>query len=145
MSDAAIHELDVLDFRDELSKAYEEAHGSRPYDLSHWVPSRETMQQMLPHLRLPEPCSPAPYILPYELRERSDVMLRLGALSPDRDLLLLPTGTSAVAFAAWWLKHLGVKRVAILCPGYFSTFYACEMMGVAHSKIYLRRESGKWS
>jgi aspartate/methionine/tyrosine aminotransferase len=145
MSLASIQELNALSFRDELSSAYEESYGSPPFDLSHWDPSGQTLRALLVHLKLPPlPCV-LPYILPYELGEiKESVIKRLGLSPNGRDTLVVPTGTSAIAFSAWWLKVFNVERVLVLCPAYFSSFYAFDMMRLDYSRVYLRREFGEW-
>jgi len=145
MSLASIQELNALSFRDELSSAYEESYGSPPFDLSHWDPSEQTLRALLVHLKLPPPPCVLPYILPYELGEIKERVIKRLGLSPDgRDTLIVPTGTSAIAFSAWWLKVFNVERVVIPCPAYFSSFYACDMMRLEYTRVHLRRESGEW-
>jgi len=144
MRSAAISELDALSVLDKLSDDYEQRFGLAPFHLSHWDSSAQIAQAMLEHLRLPPPALPSPYIYPYELGLQSRLIKRLGLEPKERDCLVVPNGTNAMLFAAWWLKTLALERVIILCPSYFPAFYACEMVGLRFVSLHMRRFGGEW-
>jgi aspartate/methionine/tyrosine aminotransferase len=145
MSITDIPELNALSFRENLSDKYQRKYGSPPFDLSHWDPSKEILQNLIQYLDLPEPPCVMPYIFSYELDDINEKLIERFALTNrDQDLLIVPTGTSAITFAAWWLKCLDIEQVIILCPAYFSSFYSCDVMKLSYRKIYLRRESKQW-
>lgn len=141
----SIGELDQLSAIDAISAEYESAFGSPPFNLSHWDPSEHVMRAVLPHLDLPVTGIVAPYLYAYDLDLRECVLDRLGVPDPKRRrALIVPTGTSSIMFAVWWLRSRGVEHVLVLCPSYFPVFYACDMVGLAHSRVYLDRVHGTW-
>jgi aspartate/methionine/tyrosine aminotransferase len=142
---ADIPELNALSFREKLSDKYQRKYGSPPFDLSHWDPSNETLKNLIPHLELPQSSWIMPYIFSYDLDDLNEKLIeRFTLTNREQEFLVVPTGTSAIAFATWWLKCLEIEHVVILCPAYFSSFYSCDVMGLPYSKIYLRRESKRW-
>jgi aspartate/methionine/tyrosine aminotransferase len=58
--------------------------------------------------------------------------------------MFVPNGTNAIFFAAWWLKSLGVETLIVLCPTYFSIFYACNIIGLRCKKVFMNRDNGVW-
>lgn len=98
---------------------------------------------MVKHLRFPVSPSAVPYIyscdLDAELQRNAVQLLRLP--TDDFECLIVPNGATAILFAAWWLRAIGVTRLIVLCPAYFSVFYACEIAGVATERCY---EMAKW-
>lgn len=145
MSITDIPELNALSFRQDISDKYQKIYGSPPFDLSHWDPSNETLQNLIQYLEIPEPPCIMPYIFSYDLNDINTRLIeRFELTNREQDLLIVPTGTSAITFAAWWLKCLGIEHVIILCPAYFSSFYSCNAMELSYKKIYLRRESKHW-
>ena len=140
-----IAELSTLAFRDELSVQYIEKHGFPPYDLSHWDPSEETVEKLLPSLNFPNPQNVLTYIFSYDLDDtRAALLNRLGFSETEQDVLIVPTGTSAIAFTAWWLRCQGIEQVIVLCPAYFSSFYALDLFEITYKRLYLTRRSGEW-
>src|SRR5688572_9357619 len=121
----AIPELEQLSALDDISANYAKEFGSPPFNLSHWDSSEHTTRVLLPELQLPLLPSAAPYLYPYNLSGHSDVIERLGLSHPLKHCTFTPNGTSAILFAVWWLKAIGVSRIIVLCPSYFPVFHDC--------------------
>lgn len=138
-----IGELDGLGYLDQLAQEYQSKYGIGPFDVSHWDPSDQTIQSLLKHLKLPASPLPIPYI--YSDPDRKPRILeRLGFNSGNQTCSFVQSGTNATVLAAWWLRSLGIKRVLVLCPAYFSVFYSFEMVGITGRRLYLHREKGNW-
>lgn len=139
-----IPELDDLSMLEDLAAEYSAAYGSRPFNLSHWDPSDETVRALLGHLELPAPPPAAPYIYSYELDLQTQVVQALGLTPANRDCLFVPNGTTAVLFAVSWLRAVGVKRVVVLCPSYFPVFHAAELVGLSCVRVGMARTTAGW-
>lgn len=138
-----IGELDGLGYLEQLAQEYQSKYGVGPFDLSHWDPSDLTIQSLLKYLKLPASPSPIPYIYSDPGR-KPRILERLGFISRNQTCSFVQSGTNATVLAAWWLRSLGIKRVLVLCPAYFSVFYAFEMVGITDRRLYLHRENGNW-
>jgi aspartate/methionine/tyrosine aminotransferase len=144
MSLSEIHELEGLNYLEDLAEEYENKSGSAPFNLSHWDPSKHTINALLKYLRLPPPPLAVPYIYSYYTGVQEQIIQRLGFSAATRDCLLVHSGTSAMVLAVRWLKALGLHRVVILCPAYFPVFYASEIMDLSYERLYMHRDQGKW-
>jgi aspartate/methionine/tyrosine aminotransferase len=141
-----IRELDDLSALESLAEDYEKEYGWPPFDLSHWDPSVQNTKALLKDLRLPMSPSVVPYIYSGDIQVdfQQQVIERLGLSSTVSECSIVPTGTSAILFAAWWLRAIGVSRVIVVCPVYFPVLYACEMANLPCTRIYMRRHLGNW-
>src|ERR1044072_3269348 len=143
MDDRIIEELEGLSLLERLEKAYEREFGLAPMSLSHWDPSDEVMTALLKHLKLPEQPLPIPYIYSDALRKPTTLEL-LGFNPLNSECCFVQSGTVATVLVCWWLKFLGIRQVLILCPAYFSVFYALDVVGLEYQKSYLRHDVGAW-
>lgn len=141
---SAIREIEEFSYLRELAEEYQRQNGAFPFALSHWDPSDHTMKVLLKDLRLPQPPLPVRYIYSYYLDFGQQVLERLGLREAAQGCFLVPAGTNAMLLAIWWLKSLNIDRLIVLCPAYFPVFYASDIMGLPHTKIYIRRHLGKW-
>lgn len=141
---STFREIEEFSYLRELAEEYQRQNGAPPFALSHWDPSDQTMKVLLKDLRLPPPPSPVPYIYSYYLGFEQQVLERLGLRESTQGCFLVPAGTNAMLLAIWWLKSLDITRVIVLCPAYFPVFYSSKMIGLPHTKIYIRRHLGKW-
>lgn len=140
-----ISELERLDYLEDLGGEYERITGTPPFELSHWDPSDETIDLLTQYLSLPPPPLAAPYIYPYYVGVREEILAKLGLIDQKRRCLFSPAGTSALNLALCWLKSLNVERLLVLCPTYFPIFYAAAMLGIPFTKVNLERKSnGVW-
>jgi aspartate/methionine/tyrosine aminotransferase len=141
-----IPEYEELWALERVSQKYCSRHGADPFNISHWDPSAATIDLLASCLRIPKAPSLFQYLYSYDLMVHRQLLERLGSVDPDRRCVVVPSGTNAIMFAAWWLKCLGVDRLAVLCPAYFSIFHASEIVNLAFTKIYMHRNqiSGLW-
>lgn len=144
MSANHISELGTISYLKGLARRYESETGTAPFELSHWDPSEETARELLRHLSLPPAPPTSPYIYSYYLDVQEQILRRLGVRDKSQTCLFVHAGTSAILFAAWWLKSLKISRVVVLCPTYFPVFYSAQMMGLDCLRVYMRRRRGMW-
>lgn len=136
-----------LNYLDDLAEEYKKLTGSLPFSLSHWNPSEHTINALLPYLRLPPlPFSPMPYIYSHE-ESKPKVIGQLGFSEANRKCIYVQSGTNAILLAAWWLKELNLKRIIVVCPVYFSTLYAFEILDLSCECLYMHRNPSEnnWS
>ena len=138
-----IDELDELNALYRLVDRYREQNHTGPFNLSHWDPSAETIEELSKYLRLPLPTSPSPYVYPGDLKYQEAVMDKLG-LHPTQGGLTVHAGTTAILFAMWWIKQIQVRSLTIVCPAYFPVFHAAKAMGVRHKIVFMERVDGRW-
>src|ERR1051325_9484128 len=143
MPPTAIRELEGLAYLDDLAEEYKGREGAAPFDLSNWDPSEHTVKALLKHLCLPQPPLAIPYIYSYT-EGKQQVLQRLGASPTGRNCVFVQSGTNTILLAIWWLKALNIKRLVIICPAYFSVFYASEVIDLHYIRIYMRRDSSRW-
>lgn len=122
-------------------RGYQREFSIPPFDLSHWDPSEQITARLMKHLKLPPLPMAIPYIYSDPSRKPRTLEL-LGFNSTGLSCSFVHSGTSATVLAAWWLRSIGVRHVFILCPAYFSVFYALEVTGIKYTRIYLRRSIG---
>jgi aspartate/methionine/tyrosine aminotransferase len=143
MLPTGVSELEGLSYLEGLAEEYRSRSGAAPFNLSLWDPSEFMMNSLLKFLRLPVSPLPIPYIYSDE-ESKQQVLERLGFVQSRRICAFVQAGTNAGLLAAVWLKALNFKRTLVLCPAYFSIFYALEILNVPHQSIYMARKKGNW-
>lgn len=143
MLPAGIGELEGLSYLEDLAEEYRSRSGAAPFNLSLWDPSEFMMNSLLKFLRLPPPPSPIPYIYSDE-ESKQQVLERLGFIHSKRTCAFVQAGTNAGLLVAVWLKALNFKRTFVLCPAYFSIFYALKVLNVPYQDIYMSRQKRNW-
>jgi aspartate/methionine/tyrosine aminotransferase len=143
MSSREINEIEGLYLLEDLAEEYESQNGLKPFNLSHWDPSEQTIQLLLKHLRLPPPAIGIPYIYSYP-EGKEKVLQRIGFTSEARRCWFVNAGTTAVLLGVWWLKAQNIKQVLILGPTYFPVFHVCEAVNLPSACLYMKRINGRW-
>lgn len=140
-----VPELELFAVLEGLIDQYAQINGSPPFNLSHWDPGPAATKLLLERILLPQVDSVVPYIYSYDLDLLGRIVDKLGFSGVTKRCLITPSGTSAISISLWWLKCAGVKELVILAPTYFPVLSACEVVGLKHSIVYMRRVQGKWS
>lgn len=140
----SIRELEAITWLDEIAADYQRQCGASPFNLSHWDPSPETVRALVGSLRLPVSSDELSYLYSYELPILPNILQRIGFETEQRACLVVPNGTTAILFAATWLKSLSIERVLVLCPSYFPVFYACDLAHIECVRVYMDRTGRQW-
>src|ERR1051326_7856114 len=139
-----IPELEDLGYLDALAEEYGSHFGALPFNISHWDALEPTIRKIAHHLQLPGPPSSVPYIYSYHLDILEMVLSQIGLTLDKRRGLIVPNGTSAILFAAWWLKAVGIDKLLIVCPSYFPIFHACNLVQLKYETVHMERVSRAW-
>lgn len=141
-----IEELLTLEEIEQAEKRYELNYGSSPFSLSTWNPSdyyRNT--HLLNQAVLPTQLDLINYIYSYELDTR---LLRecnwklTGA--EETEIMITNSGTASIALVTSVLSALGLRRVLVISPTYFSVLYNCHQKGFAISELHALHKQGKY-
>ena len=138
-----LNDLERLSFIEELAEEYKIRNGAPPFSLSHWDPSAQTVNLLLRSLRLPANPLAMPYIYTHD-NSKPKILELLGFMQADRRCAYVQAGTNAILLTASWLKSLKVKQILVVCPAYFSTFYAFEILDLTVKRLFMYRDKGNW-
>ena len=138
-------EIECITKLEDLEAAYAQRFGAAPFNISHWDPSEEFHREMLQHLEMPALSSAINYRFSYQIEQTKPVLSKLGGCEAHHELLFTPSSTSSILCALNWLRSLGIRRMLVACPAYFSVFHASRRFGIELGKIYLRRTNGEFS
>src|SRR6185312_13117825 len=119
-------------------------HGRTPINVSHWDPSPEFSERLRKILPFSASIDPIPYRYSYMLDQRTRVGEKLGFDGASVCTLVTENGSSSILAAANWLSAMGVERVRLAMPAYFTTMYCLQRVGIDVLPLSLRRENGKY-
>lgn len=138
-SSGHIPELAFLEDLESLAIRYRHRFGISPFDVSHWDSSSIYKSSLGRIVDLPMPPDIFGYFFTYSIEERQEL---IRSLEQDLDVtggMVTSNGTIAILHISLFLKSIGVSRVAVLCPTYFSIFHCLRMLGIQYESIYLER------
>jgi len=137
---APLVDVDPISFIEEIEEAYIERHGASPVHLSHWDPARAYREVLNSALRLPRGEDAFRYWFTYEMQELKSAVGQRLALTPGSGVRLFTNSSTVSTIAVvHWLRNVGVRRMVILAPFYFSVLRACDALGVACEIVPLTR------
>lgn len=140
-----IPEIAAIDRLDDIAEAYERQHGRPPSNLSHWDPGAGFVQRVRGKVRVPPLRDPLGYRFSYQLDNREALLERLGYSLETRRVIVTENGTSAVLAVAHSLALLGLRRVTVLAPCYFSARYALARLGLEVRLVHWLRRNGRFT
>lgn len=135
-----IQELLDLDDIEENEFRYSKEYGYFPFNISTWNPSEEFSSTYLLNRIQLTPFDYIPYLYSYEL-DRSQInstKRNLGA-NDYYGCIISNTGTSSISLVTSVLKEIGVRRILVICPVYYSVLYNFAQKGFEVIKTYLIR------
>lgn len=141
----SISEVAAIDYLLELSSKYRDSHGRSPIKLSHWDPSENFAQRLVPKLPLPKLGEPYRYRYSCDSSFRAAVLTKLGYSDETRRVLLTENGTNAMLATANSLSLAGVERAYLVSPRYFATHYALSRFGIEVMPIYWEQVAGEFA
>ena len=133
-------ELRVNDAMTELAIRYEQRYRHPPINISHWNAGATFLSNLVEFIPTSFRQDPFEYTYSCTLRNRTTVADKLGLSSDHRELFVVENGTSAINMTINYLSLIGVRRVFVLCPTYFSCLYGLGRAGMEVSKAYMQRE-----
>ena len=131
--------LDLEDIEEsELRYCYE--YGYPPFNVSTWNPTEHFSNTYLLNRIQLTPFNYIPYLYSYELNQLQlhATKENLGA-NNNYGCIIANTGTSAISLVTSVLKEIGIKRILIICPVYYSVLYNFLHKGILTAKLYLER------
>lgn len=146
MATNKIEELLTLEEIERAEREYQNIYGCAPFSLSTWNPSdyyRNTY--LLNQVILPPQDDFIDYIYYYEL----DASI-LAACSKrltgakDRELIITNSGTASIAVVTSVLAALGLRRVLMVCPTYFSALHNCLQKGLEVKELHMLHRNGSY-
>jgi len=135
-----VGELNFLDEIDILENEYNSSHEDVLVNVSDWNPSREFKSELSNILALNYQIDDIDYIFSYTQSEtrKSQVLNKLGCLS-NKAALFTHSGSASIFNCVNMLHSVGVKKLIVLCPAYFTLFHACKTFNIECIPVYLDR------
>ncbi len=127
---------DIRDIED-LSERYKEKYGSEVLNISWWDPSTEFNSKMIDILNLPIYEDPINYIFSYEVDQRSRLLRKMGFNNSRKSGLITNSGSVSILIAVHWLKSIGIKKIHVLCPYYFTLGHNCTRDGIEIEYVHM--------
>lgn len=136
----AISELNFLDEIDLLENKYNSSHKDVLVNVSNWNPSKEFKSELSDVLALNYQVDDIDYIFSYTQSEyrKSQVLNKLG-YSINKATLFTHSGSASIFNCINMLHCVGIKKLIVLCPAYFTLFHACKTFNIECELIYLDR------
>lgn len=136
-----IKELNFLDDIDALEDEYIAKYGISAFNISNWNSSQEFKSKIIKDLSMQNDFDCLDYIFSYEQSEQkgSVVLSKLG-YSENKATLFTHSGSSSIINVINLLKKIGIKKLIVLCPVYFTVIHCCEMFGLDYELIYINRD-----
>lgn len=142
-----IQELLMLDEIEEAEDQYKRAYGHMPFSLSTWNPSdyyRNTY--LFNQVALPSYSDFIDYIYSYELDTQllKSCSRHLTGLE-NATITITNSGTASITLVTSVLSALGLKRILVISPTYFSVLYSSRQMGFELKELHMiRQQGGYW-
>lgn len=137
-----LREIECIESLEAVEKDYNDRFGVRPFNISHWDPTPEFEEKMLPYLDVPSLQALIPYKFSYQVDETVSVIEKLGG-SPDiHSGVFNASNTTSILCTLNWLVSRRESEIVVSCPAYFSLFYACRRFGLKTQAVHLLRRSG---
>lgn len=135
-----IQELLDLDDIEECELQYSQQYGQLPFSISTWNPTEYFSNTYLWNRIQLIPFDYVPYLYSYELDKKQlhKTKKKLGG-NDEFDCLIANTGTSAISLLTSVLKEIGIRRILVICPVYYSVLYNLLQKGISIIKLYAKR------
>lgn len=111
-------------------------------NVSHWDTSSDFKKRMSPLLDIPCNVEPMDYLYSYYLSGLPEIVSKLGFDGDRHSCLLTTASTASIVAVVNWLPSLGIQRLIIVGPCYFTVVHACRAFGVSVEVRYMIREDG---
>ena len=135
-----VRELNFLDELDILENEYNSSNKDVLVNVSDWNPSKEFKSELSNILALNYQIDNIDYIFSYTQSEqrKSQVLNKLG-FSSNKSVLFTHSGSASIFNCVNMLYFLGVKKIIVFCPAYFTLFHACKTFNIECVPMYLER------
>ena len=140
ISSLNIREILDLDDIEENELRYSKEYGYLPFNISTWNPSEQFSNKYLLNRIQLTPFDYIPYLYSYELDqyELNSAKTKLGA-NNCFGCIISNTGTSSISLVTSVLKEIGINRILVICPVYYSVLYNLFQKGLEIIKTHLLR------
>ena len=131
---------------EQLEVFYRSKYGSTPINLSNWDPSKEFKAKANEVLFVPDDSDPISYVFSFSIDapNREALVAKLGGGS-NNGCLVTPAGSVSIQCSVNLLYHLGIKRILLISPSYFSVRFSCQVFGIKVDEVRLGREKQTFS
>lgn len=135
-----LDELNFLDEIDSIESQYYNYNKKNITNVSDWNPSYEFKSEICEILAENYTIDNIDYIFSYTQSwdRKNDVLNRLG-FNANSSILFTHSGSASILNCINFLHSKNINRLVILCPAYFTVFYACKIYGIECIKVYLNR------
>ena len=136
-----IQELLTLDNIENAESNYQTRYGTPPLKLSSWNPSLYYENHtLLNSVLFPFQAPLIDYIYSYDLEDEqlSHVAQKLTG-SALYKTIITNSGTSSISLTSSVLAAMSCKRLLVISPTYFATFYNCFQKGIQIREVYMQR------
>ena len=135
-----IKELNFLDDIDALEDEYIAKYGISAFNISNWNSSQEFKSKIIKDLSMQNDFDCLDYIFSYEQSEQkgSVILSKLG-YSENKATLFTHSGSSSIINVINLLKKIGIKKLIVLCPVYFTVIHCCEMFGLDYELMEMSK------
>lgn len=142
-TNGTIQELLTLEEIERAEASYARVYGKPPFSLSTWNPSPYYRENyLLNHFVLPSEGDSINYIYYYELDPGlfSDCHNKIGGTAEDT-MILTNSGTASISLVTSVLAALGLRRVLVVNPTYFTVLYNCMQKQLALRETHVLRSA----
>lgn len=140
MTTVSLEIQELLTLKDlEIQEAqYEQNFGFPPFNISTWNPSEDFLNLNLLNKVQLNSSDFIHYLYSYELNpyKLDCVKSRLG-FSDNKGMLITNSGTSAISLVTAVLYQLGLKRILVISPTYYSVLYNCTQLQMDIKEIHM--------
>lgn len=141
-----IQELLTLEEIEQAENRYERSYGKSPFSLSTWNPSdyyRNTY--LLNQTVLPAQPELINYIYSYELDSGLlKACSRKLTGAEETEIMITNSGTASISLVTSVLAALGLYRILVISPTYFSVLYNCNQKGFVINELHALHKQGKY-
>jgi hypothetical protein len=123
----------------ELEERYQRDFGCKPFNLSLWDAAKPFQVSLLERLELPLCTNLMNYEFSDLLNCRDEIIKRFGYNTSVSDCLITPTGSISILCVLNWLQNIGIKKLHVLCPCYYTIIPLCKKFGIKTQKIFLTK------
>jgi aspartate/methionine/tyrosine aminotransferase len=122
-----------------LEAKYKLEFGCKPFNLSLWDASKSFQSSLLEKIQL----SNFENIMNYEFSDlltcRKGIVKRLGYKTSINDCLITPTGSISISCVLNWLQKIGIRKIHVLCPCYYTIIPLSKQFGIKTQKVFLTK------
>ena len=139
-----VEAISKLNDLEALAEAFAAKHGCQPELPSHWNPKPTFAAKIEGWVTRPtRSASLVDYVYSSDVVLDDRVRERLHEPG-DRGILLTPSGTTSVVNVCAYLKNVGIKRLIVQTPAYFTVGAIAEVFGITVTYTDPRRAGGRY-